>query len=162
MQLGPTAHTDTFSRDNLPPLDAWPVIDLTGSFSASLPAHADASVYDDAVLIGLDVPRDILDERIVRRVDVMWAAGFVDEVRRLQPSLRGTATAERAIGYQQVLDFLGGEISEEEARAATIAATRKFARRQDRMFHQDPRVHWLRFDSPTLVDDAAELVRPIA
>ncbi|HSI26816.1 MAG TPA: tRNA dimethylallyltransferase, partial [Aeromicrobium sp.] len=141
---------------------ALEVIDLTGSFSASLPAHADASVYDDAVLIGLDVPRDILDERIVRRVDVMWAAGFVDEVRRLQPSLRGTATAERAIGYQQVLDFLGGEISEEEARAATIAATRKFARRQDRMFHQDPRVHWLRFDSPTLVDDAAELVRPIA
>lgn len=137
---------------------ALEVIELTGSFTATLPAHAEASVYDNAVLIGLDVPRDQLDDRIVRRVDAMWAAGFVDEVRRLQPLLQGTPTAERAIGYQQVLAFLRGEISEEEARAATATATRKFARRQDRMFHQDPRVHWLRFDSPTLLDDASELM----
>jgi tRNA dimethylallyltransferase len=137
---------------------ALEVIDLTGSFTASLPAHADASAYDGVVLIGLDVPRDVLDERIVRRVDAMWNAGFVEEVRSLQPRLEGTATASRAIGYQQVLAFLRGEITEDEARAATITATRKFARRQDRMFHQDPRVQWIPFDSPSLADDALALL----
>jgi tRNA dimethylallyltransferase len=137
---------------------ALEVIDLTGSFTASLPAHADASAYDGVVLIGLDVPRDVLDERIVRRVDAMWNAGFVEEVRGLQPRLEGTATASRAIGYQQVLAFLRGEITEDEARAATITATRKFARRQDRMFHQDPRVQWIPFDSPSLADDALALL----
>ena len=135
---------------------ALEVIDLTGKpFTATLPPHE--SIYDSVELIGLDVPRDMLDERIADRVDRMWSAGFVEEVRRLQPVLDGTPTASRAIGYQQVLSFLRGEITEEEAQAATVAATRKFARRQDRMFHQDPRIHWLPFDSPSLIDDAVGL-----
>jgi tRNA dimethylallyltransferase len=137
---------------------ALEVVDLTGSFSASLPPHAEASIYDDVVLVGLDVPRDVLDERIARRVDAMWKDGLVDEVRMLQPTLEGTPTASRAIGYQQVLAFLRGEISEDAARAETVTATRKFARRQDRMFHKDPRIHWLPFDSATLDDDALALI----
>jgi tRNA dimethylallyltransferase len=136
---------------------ALEVIELTGSFAASLPPHA--SIYDAVTLIGLDVPRDVLDERIRRRVDAMWEAGLVDEVRGLLP--QGVAdgfTASKAIGYQQVLEFLRGDITEDEARAATVVATRKFARRQDRMFRQDPRIRWLPFDAPTLVDDALHLL----
>ena len=138
---------------------ALEVIELTGSFTASMPPHRDAAVYADVVMLGLEVPRDLLDERIARRVEAMWEAGLVEESERLQPTLETTPTASRAIGYQQALEFLRGEITEGEARAATIAATRKFARRQDRMFHQDPRIHWLPFDSPTLVDDALDVVR---
>jgi tRNA dimethylallyltransferase len=137
---------------------ALEVIELTGSFKASLPPYE--SIYDDVTLIGLDVPRDVLDERIIRRVEVMWEAGLVDEVRGLLP--RGLAeglTAPKAIGYQQALDFVRHDVTAEEARAAIVVATRKFARRQDRMFRQDPRINWLRFDSPTLVEDALALVR---
>jgi tRNA dimethylallyltransferase len=132
---------------------ALEVIELTGSFKSSLPAYE--SIYDDVSLIGLDVPRDVLDERIVRRVDAMWETGLVDEVRRLLP--RGLAeglTAPKAIGYQQVLDFVRHDVTAAEARAAIVVATRKFARRQDRLFRQDPRINWLPFDSPTLLDDA--------
>lgn len=136
---------------------ALEVIELTGSFTATLPAHADAAAYDDLVLVGLEVPREVLDGRIARRVDRMWAAGFVDEVRGLRPVLEDTPTASRAIGYQQVLAFLRGELTEDDARAATVAATRRFARRQDRMFHQDPRIGWLPFDSGTLLEDALTL-----
>ena len=88
----------------------------------------------------------------------MWDAGIVDEVEGLQPTLESTPTASRAIGYQQALEVLRDEVTEGEARAATIAATRKFARRQDRMFHQDPRIHWLPFNSPTLLDDALSVI----
>jgi tRNA dimethylallyltransferase len=113
------------------------------------------STYDDLVFIGLDVPRDVLDSRIADRVHQMWAEGFVDEVRSLLPSgLAEGLTASRALGYRQILQFLAGEITEDEARIATIAGTRAFARRQDRLFRKDPRIHWLQYNSETLIDDA--------
>jgi len=121
---------------------ALEVIEITGKpFTANLPG-SDA-VYD-TVQIGVDVARPELDERIARRVDRMWDAGLVDEVRGLEEhGLRGGITASRALGYQQVLAALAGECTEEEARAETVRATKRFARRQDSWFRRDPRVDWL-------------------
>ena len=129
---------------------ALEVVELTGQpFSATLPSKVYA--YDGVVQIGLDVPRDLLDQRIEARVGRMWEAGFVDEVRRLEPGLRHGRTAARALGYAQVLAFLAGESSEQEARERTVRATRRFARRQDSWFRKDPRIDWLPFDAPDLV-----------
>jgi tRNA dimethylallyltransferase len=121
---------------------ALEVIEITGKpFTANLPGHD--SVYD-TVQIGVDVARPELDERIARRVDRMWDAGLVDEVRALEArGLREGVTASRALGYQQVLAALAGECAEEEARTETVRATKRFARRQDSWFRRDPRVHWL-------------------
>ncbi|MEV6722663.1 tRNA (adenosine(37)-N6)-dimethylallyltransferase MiaA [Streptomyces xanthochromogenes] len=121
---------------------ALEVIEITGRpFTANLPTHE--SVYD-SVQIGVDVGRPELDERITVRVDRMWEAGLVDEVRALEErGLREGRTASRALGYQQVLDAFAGECTEEAARAETVRATKRFARRQDSWFRRDPRVHWL-------------------
>ncbi|MGW6539857.1 tRNA (adenosine(37)-N6)-dimethylallyltransferase MiaA [Streptomyces sp. NPDC055051] len=121
---------------------ALEVIEITGKpFTANLPGHE--SVYD-TVQIGVDVARPELDERIATRVDRMWEAGLVDEVRALEAlGLREGRTASRALGYQQVLTALAGECTEHEARAETVRATKRFARRQDSWFRRDPRVHWL-------------------
>ncbi|GAA1012422.1 MULTISPECIES: tRNA (adenosine(37)-N6)-dimethylallyltransferase MiaA [Streptomyces] len=121
---------------------ALEVIEITGRpFTATLPGHE--AVYD-TIQIGVDVPRPELDERIARRVDRMWEAGLVDEVRALEAQgLRQGRTASRALGYQQVLAALAGECTLEEARAETVRATKRFARRQDSWFRRDPRVHWL-------------------
>ncbi|MGA4981194.1 tRNA (adenosine(37)-N6)-dimethylallyltransferase MiaA [Streptomyces cellulosae] len=121
---------------------ALEVIEITGRpFTANLPGHA--SVYD-TLQIGVDVARPELDERIARRVDRMWEAGLVEEVRALEAQgLREGRTASRALGYQQVLAALAGECTLEEARAETVRATKRFARRQDSWFRRDPRVHWL-------------------
>ncbi|MGC5345395.1 tRNA (adenosine(37)-N6)-dimethylallyltransferase MiaA [Streptomyces sp. DT171] len=121
---------------------ALEVIEITGRpFTANLPG--DESVYD-AVQIGVDVPRPELDERITVRVDRMWEAGLVDEVRALEArGLREGRTASRALGYQQVLAALADECTEDEARVETVRATKRFARRQDSWFRRDPRVHWL-------------------
>ena len=73
--------------------------------------------------------------------------------------LRDGLTASRALGYRQVLDFLDGEIGEDEARELTITATRRFARRQDSWFRKDPRIVWLAHDAPDLVDRVVQLVR---
>ncbi len=121
---------------------ALEVLALSGRpFSATLPGYE--SVYD-AVQIGLYLPRPQLDERIARRVSLMWQAGFVAEVRGLAAAgLRSGRTASRALGYAQVLRFLDGEWSQEQAAAETVRATRRFARRQESWFRRDPRVVWL-------------------
>jgi tRNA dimethylallyltransferase len=127
---------------------------ITGRpYRANLPDHDYA--YDDVVQIGLDVPRDVLDERIRLRVDRMWTAGLVDEVRRLESlGLRDGRTASRALGYAQVLRHLAGDCTEDEAREDTVRGTRKFARRQDTWFKRDPRITWLPYDAPDLLDRA--------
>ncbi|WP_327113793.1 tRNA (adenosine(37)-N6)-dimethylallyltransferase MiaA [Streptomyces sp. NBC_01341] len=121
---------------------ALEVIEITGKpFTANLPGGE--AVYD-AIQIGVDVGRPELDGRITARVDRMWEAGLVDEVRALEAlGLRGGRTASRALGYQQVLAALAGECDEEEARNETVRATKRFARRQDSWFRRDPRVTWL-------------------
>lgn len=122
---------------------ALEVNELTGKpFTATMPSYD--SIYANLTLLGIDVPRDVLDVRLADRVDQMWSDGFIDEVRRLVPlGIEQGLTASRALGYQQILAFLHDEMTEHEAREATVLGTRKFARRQDRLFRKDPRIHWL-------------------
>ena len=135
---------------------ALDVITLTGRpFTASLPSYE--SVYD-AVQIGLDRPNDDLDRRVDERVDRMFAAGLVEEVRRLEvEGLRDGVTASRALGYQQVLAMIDGTLTEQQARAETASATRRFVRRQRSWFRRDPRVRWLAV-GPDLLAQALETV----
>ncbi len=143
---------------------ALEVTELPGRpFSATLPQYQ--SVYD-VVQVGLDVPRAELDRRIAGRVLRMWRAGLVDEVRGLADAgLRDGRTASRALGYAQVLRFLAGECTEEEAAAQTARATRRFARRQESWFRRDPRVRWLAADGlaadvmPAAADGALAAIR---
>ncbi|MSP14950.1 MAG: tRNA (adenosine(37)-N6)-dimethylallyltransferase MiaA [Chloroflexi bacterium] len=94
--------------------------------------------------IGLTLPRDELDRRIETRVDWMISAGLVAEVQRLldggvapgQPALSG-------LGYRQMVAYLQGHISQEEAILLIKRDTRRFARRQYSWFHlSDPKIHW--------------------
>ncbi|MGZ4456754.1 MAG: tRNA (adenosine(37)-N6)-dimethylallyltransferase MiaA [Nocardioides sp.] len=140
---------------------ALEVIAITGRpFSASLPELA----YHDphTVQVGVDVPRAVLDERIALRVDRMFEDGLVDEVRRLLGGgLREGRTALRALGYQQVIAFLAGDLTEEQAREQTVFGTRRFARRQDSWFRKDPRITWVGWDDPHRTDAALEAVRGV-
>ena len=126
---------------------ALKVIELTGrAFSAVLPERQYR--LPDVVQIGIAVDRPTLDARIAARVDAMWAAGFVEEVRRLAASsLHNSLTASRALGYRQVLALHRRGVSE-AARDLTIVGTRKFARRQESWFRKDGRIGWLPYDDP--------------
>jgi len=132
---------------------ALEVIELSGKpFDATLPEYE--SVYPE-VQIGLAVDRAELDRRIAERTARMFAAGLVDEVAGLDlAGLREGQTASRALGYAQVLRFLDGEYTLEEASAQTVLATRRFARRQESWFRRDPRVTWLAADAADLLDQA--------
>ena len=108
-----------------------------------------------ATVIGLDLPRDVLDTRIEARVAAMFDAGLVEETAVLVGrGLRTGPTASRAVGYAQVLDLLDGRFDEDGARTATATATRRLARRQLSWFRRDPATMWLSADAPDLLDRA--------
>ncbi|MDG4792376.1 tRNA (adenosine(37)-N6)-dimethylallyltransferase MiaA [Micromonospora sp. WMMD1082] len=136
---------------------ALEVIELTGgSFTAALPQP---TPYYPATQIGVDLDTALLDERIAVRVDRMWTDGLVAETRELVGrGLPEGRTASRALGYQQVLRFLGGELTETEARDETVRATRRFVRRQRSWFRRDPRMHWLDSADPGLVEAAVRIL----
>ena len=118
---------------------ALEVVILTGSMPGELTSYGE---HYPTTYVGVD--RDDLAERIAVRVDRMWQAGLVEEVRRLEADgLRDGVTASRALGYAQVLGFLDGRWGEPTARELTVTATRRFARRQRAWFRRDPRVTWL-------------------
>ena len=120
---------------------ALEVIELTGSFRPVLPRNSYA--IDGVLQFGLELDRGDMDARIDARVDRMWEQGFVDEVRGLIPrGLKDGKTASRALGYRQILGFLDGGCTEAEAREATKAGTRRFARKQLGWFRRDPRISW--------------------
>ncbi len=142
LALDPAAAASILPSNGRRLVRALEVIEITGRpFTANLPSYD--GLYD-AVQIGIDPPVPELNRRIARRVEVMWERGLVDEVRALAAQgLRDGVTARRALGYQQVLELLDGTASEQEARARTVFATRRFARRQMSWFRRDPRIHWV-------------------
>jgi tRNA dimethylallyltransferase len=139
---------------------ALEVIEITGGpFTATMPAYEQVR---PAVQLGLSLPRPELDQRIAARVEAMWQAGLEAEVKDLvQHGLRDGKTASRALGYQQMLRHLDGELTLEQAREETVNATRRFARRQESWFRRDPRVRWLDASRPAelLLDEALRLAQ---
>jgi tRNA dimethylallyltransferase len=137
---------------------ALEVMELTGRpFTATMPGYEQVR---PAVQLGLTLPRPELDRRIAARVEAMWQVGFEAEVKDLvHQGLRDGKTASRALGYQQMLRHLDGELTSEQAREETIKATRRFARRQESWFRRDPRIHWLDATAETLPDDARAVIK---
>jgi tRNA dimethylallyltransferase len=154
---------DPLAAENILPNNARKIVralevnELTGKrFNAKLPEPS--PIFPD-VRIALDMSRDLLDKRITERVHQMFTDGFIDEVQKIEESLRKGKTALRALGYSQVLSYLAGEIQKEEAIALTINATKKFARRQLSWFRRDPLIHWLDATSSDLFEQSMKLIR---
>lgn len=105
--------------------------------------------------VGVD-PGEGIDGRIKQRLSEMRGGGFVEEVAGLESRLGRTARS--AVGYREILDFLDGAITEDEAFDAVVANTRRLARKQRTWFQRDPRIRWLPWidDPDRMVERALE------
>ena len=130
---------------------ALEVIELTGKpFTANLPREESVR-YPHARQFGLVMDRELLSERIDERVNTMFDQGLVAEVQQLMNAgLLEGRTAQRALGYAQVLSHLQGEISLDAAIEETKRATRQYARRQETWFSRDARIKWISPRQPRL------------
>jgi tRNA dimethylallyltransferase len=90
--------------------------------------------------VGVD-PGEELEDRVDRRLGQMRSGGLVQEVRGLQG--RMGRTARSAVGYREVLSYLEGEVSEDEAFERAAQNTKKLAKKQRTWFQRDPRIRWI-------------------
>ena len=139
---------------------ALEVIEVTGKpFGAGLDAEH-RPWQTSTVVVGLHRERTDLVEILNQRVEAMWERGLADEVQDLIPlGIERGVTASRAIGYQQALEFLAGEMSKEEAIQSTQSLTRRYARRQVSWFRRDQNTLWLSSEEPGNRDRALGVLR---
>jgi tRNA dimethylallyltransferase len=123
---------------------ALEVIEITGKpFTANLPRQESVR-YPQARQFGLVMDREDLSERIDVRVNAMFEQGLVAEVEKLiSAGLLQGRTAQRALGYSQVISYLNNELSLDAAIEETKRATRQYARRQETWFSRDSRIKWI-------------------
>ena len=137
---------DAVTAEKIPPqnirrvIRALEVIQITGdSYASSLP---EPSYWEPTLQVGIEVPREVLKQRILLRVEQMWAEGIVAEVESLLSQGELGKTAKMAIGYKQAIAQLKGEMTEDEAKAETVALTNRYSRRQMSWFRRDRRIQW--------------------
>jgi len=97
-------------------------------------------------IVGIEIDRPTLDARIDARYEQQMADGFLGEVEALA-GRDLSRTAAQALGYKELLLYIGGELDLDEALDLAKQRTRRFARRQQRWFRRDPRIEWVALDS---------------
>ncbi|MGH9210014.1 MAG: tRNA (adenosine(37)-N6)-dimethylallyltransferase MiaA [Acidimicrobiales bacterium] len=108
-------------------------------------------------LLGVELPANVVADRIAARFQDQLAQGFVEEVGRLAADPRGLSpTARQALGYRELLAHVAGETSLDAAVELAVLRTRRFARRQRSWFGRDPRIEWFRAADP------AEILEPLS
>lgn len=105
------------------------------------------------VKIGTDMPREVLYERIDRRVDMMVEEGLVEEVRAMLP--KRELNALQTVGYRELFDYFDGRCSLEEAIELVKRNSRRYAKRQLTWFRRDEEIGWF---SPDRVEEIIQFV----
>ncbi len=94
-------------------------------------------------IVGLDIPREELYTRIEKRVDLMVKNGLIEEIKYLKDKDEASLRRVDAIGYQEILNYLDGKLSLEEALDIMKSKTKKYAKRQMTFFRHQFDVHWV-------------------
>ncbi len=103
---------------------------------------------------GMELPREVLYERINSRVDAMFAAGLVEEVRSMIPYRH--LTSLNTVGYRELFDYFDGSLTLDQAADLIKKNTRHYARRQLTWFRRDKEIKWF---NPQDVPGAVEYVK---
>jgi len=157
--LDPIAAKKIDARNVRRTIRALEVILTTGKLFSQQRGQSD-SPYN-LLTIGLKRPREELYQRVDKRIEAMFAAGLVEEVKGLlgkgySPDLPTMS----AIGYRECIQVLNGQLSVEQAKVEMRRATRVFVRRQANWFKEDdPDIHWFYAGETNLVELVENFVR---
>ncbi len=111
----------------------------------------------DIVQIGLEAPRDIINERITKRTQIMLDQGWLEETKSLLPYR--SLNSLKSVGYKELLDHIDGEMTLEQAQESIAISTRQFAKRQMTWFKKDPSIKWFNFkDTDSAIEYAKSAI----
>ena len=108
----------------------------------------------DALLIGLDMDKDIVNAKIDARIEQMFDEGVIDEVK----NNKTTSTASKAIGYKEITAYLNNEISLNEAKELMKIHTHQYGKRQRTWFKNQFNVKWI-YNDENAFDKVLDLVK---
>ena len=117
------------------------IVKLTGKNLESSRGLKDTLEFD-VEWIGLNYPREILYDRINKRVDIMIEKGLIDEVKSLLSNHGRISNITDTIGYREMISYLDGELSLEEAKDKLKQNTRNYAKRQLTWFRKNEQIKW--------------------
>ena len=100
-----------------------------------------------SIVVGLTAAREIMYDRINRRVDLMMADGLLNEAQQLYRHRH--LNALQTVGYRELFAYFDGDLSQESAIEEIKKNTRRFAKRQMTWFKKNPGIHWFDFETPT-------------
>jgi tRNA dimethylallyltransferase len=148
-QVDPTSARKIHPNDQVRTLRALEVFYATGQpISQQQGEHPPAY---PVLQLGLDcTSSEALLDRIERRTAEMIAAGFAAEVDMLCQKYGAGLPLLNTLGYQEMKQYLAGEISLSEAEALIVLHTRQFAKQQRTWLHADPQIEWFDADAPDL------------
>ncbi|MDZ7372777.1 MAG: tRNA (adenosine(37)-N6)-dimethylallyltransferase MiaA [candidate division KSB1 bacterium] len=130
---------------------ALEVYEIAGEPMSHFFAQKPAPAPFGAIWIGLERPREELYHRIDRRVEEMFAAGLVEEVRQLlERGYTADLNALRTVGYREVIGYLQGEFTLDRAVYLVKRNSRRYAKRQLTWFRRDQRIHWVPAEEETI------------
>ncbi len=109
--------------------------------------------------IGLDCDSDALRDRIAQRTEQMIADGLVAEVEYLYQKYGSNLPLLNTLGYQEIKQYLAGNISLDEAKNLTVLHTRQFAKRQRTWFRASPEIEWFDANSADLIEQVWQRVQ---
>ncbi len=97
----------------------------------------------NCIIIGLEMDRDILYQRINKRVDIMVENGLIEEVKSLlDKGYDRNLVSLQGIGYKEIIDYLEGKTTKQDAIDILKTNTRRFAKRQFTWFKADSNIKW--------------------
>jgi tRNA dimethylallyltransferase len=156
-QVDPLAAKKIHPHDSVRTLRAMEVYYVTG---LPISAQQGENPPDYPILqIGLDCGGEQLGQRIDQRTEQMIADGLVDEVEYLCQKYGADLSLLNTLGYQEIKQYLAGEISLEKAKELIVLHTRQFAKRQRTWFRANPQIEWFDVDDPSLLENVWQRVQ---
>jgi tRNA dimethylallyltransferase len=113
----------------------------------------------NVLTLGMEVPRPLLDKHNRARIDKMFAAGWVREVRALLKRYPRSSPGFLAHGYREVVDYIRGKKTMQATKEKIAVNTRRHAKRQVTWFKKDPETIWI---NPTDYKRAKKLIEKFA
>lgn len=135
---------------------ALEVFEQTGKSILSFHLNPVAKRSFKVIKVALELQREVLYKRINARVDLMMENNLLNEVKSLLPF--STLNALQTVGYKELLNFLGGNISLEEAVLQIKQHTRRYAKRQITWFKGDKDWHWCAPDKEAVIACCEKLI----
>ncbi len=156
LEIDPEAMQIISKNDKKRILRVLEIYHETGKTKTEQEKESRKEIKYDYHVFAINMERELLYERINKRVDIMIEQGLVDEVKKLLEKYSEFPTAMQGLGYKEVREYLNGNISYEEMIDIIKMETRRYAKRQITWFKKDKQIIWI--DSDNGIEKNIEII----